>query len=680
MQFVSEWWLGLGLGIELGLASFLIACLTLLWRILSRTQPPAGGETAVAVEFLNESYWLDDPGETPLHALEWRRRLVPLVGREAEKRRLISWALETQIGGVHLLNGPGGAGKTRLAAEVAEILREKHGWAAGFANYRAEKPRLERKALVIVDYPEEHRSQVEAWLEDSSLRSKAQWLLVSRLDAERWNRTVSTRVDEATVLDPLADGDLYELFKATFEATPLRLAEDRGSPPPAESFDRWLHPADTAERAARRRALFVQAAAIVCAVDPSRVALVDFSVLDVVDALVVRELQRLESEGRGVGVGGEDLLPRLVALAGLTPSGLQAVHLEALERAGLSGFGEGGVQAWIAAANRRTSYWRQDRIAAAKPDLIAAALAVKVLQPYAAYVAEWLWSILTAREDLTGGLQTMARVFHDTTIDLGLGIGHGGFRLGEQLAAAVAGRPDRAAALESHCSDDTAIYGELVPLAIATWQELLGTRQEEPTRARRLNNLSTHLSAAGREAEALTAIEEAAGISRRLSESAPERFEPDLATSLNNLSNRLSAAGRDAEALTAIEEAVGIRRRLSESAPERFEPDFAMSLNNLSTCLSAAGRDAEALTAIEEAVRVYRRLAESAPERFEPYLAGSLYNLSLRLSAAGRDAAALTAIEEAESRLRPYAEAAPQGPHGQRYAVIRRRLDTLRLP
>ncbi|MEU5200940.1 SAV_2336 N-terminal domain-related protein, partial [Streptomyces scabiei] len=61
--------------------------------------------------------------------------------------------------------------------------------------------------------------------------------------------------------------------------------------------------------------------------------------------------------------------------------------------------------------------------------------------------------------------------------------------------------------------------------------------------------------------EALTAIEEAVGIRRRLAEDNPAAYEPELAASLSNLGNRLAEVGRRGEALTAIEEAVGIRRR-----------------------------------------------------------------------------------------------------------------------
>lgn len=46
--------------------------------------------------------------------------------------------------------------------------------------------------------------------------------------------------------------------------------------------------------------------------------------------------------------------------------------------------------------------------------------------------------------------------------------------------------------------------------------------QEVPVRARRLNNLSTHLSAAGRSVDALAAIEEAESLLRPNAEVAPQ--------------------------------------------------------------------------------------------------------------------------------------------------------------
>jgi hypothetical protein len=62
---------------------------------------------------------------------------------------------------------------------------------------------------------------------------------------------------------------------------------------------------------------------------------------------------------------------------------------------------------------------------------------------------------------------------------------------------------------------------------------------------------------------------------RQLAGARPDAFLPDLATSLNNLAIQLGGVGRREDALTAIEEAVSIRRRLHDKHPnvrgERLE-------------------------------------------------------------------------------------------------------------
>jgi hypothetical protein len=174
-----------------------------------------------------------------------------------------------------------------------------------------------------------------------------------------------------------------------------------------------------------------------------------------------------------------------------------------------------------------------------------------------------------------------------------------------------------------------------------------------------LSNLSVRLADAGREAEALEAIEESVAIWRPLAEANPAAHAADLGVALNNLSNRLTDAGREAEALEAIEESVAIWRPLAEANPAAHAPDLAKALNNLSNNLARAGREAEALEAIEESVEIRGPLAEANPAAHADELAKSLNNLSNRLTSAGREAEALEAIEESVAIWRPLAEANP---------------------
>jgi Transposase DDE domain len=54
--------------------------------------------------------------------LSWKSRLSSsLIGREQHKQDLLDWAAGGRDLRIRLLTGPGGAGKTRLAAEVADV-------------------------------------------------------------------------------------------------------------------------------------------------------------------------------------------------------------------------------------------------------------------------------------------------------------------------------------------------------------------------------------------------------------------------------------------------------------------------------------------------------------------------------------------------------------------------------
>ncbi|MFI6582822.1 tetratricopeptide repeat protein [Embleya sp. NPDC050493] len=187
----------------------------------------------------------------------------------------------------------------------------------------------------------------------------------------------------------------------------------------------------------------------------------------------------------------------------------------------------------------------------------------------------------------------------------------------------------------------------------------LATTTDPAHHARLHTTLANRYANAGLHQQALTTDQHAHDILRRLAKADPAAYEPDLAMSLNNLSIRLGEVGGRAEGLTAIEEAVAIRRRLAAANPAAYEPDLATSLNNLSIDYGAVGRRAEGLAATEEAVEIYRRLATANPATYEPDLGTSLSNLSVRLGEAGRRVEGLAATEEAVTIRRRLAAANP---------------------
>jgi len=223
------------------------------------------------------------------------------------------------------------------------------------------------------------------------------------------------------------------------------------------------------------------------------------------------------------------------------------------------------------------------------------------------------------------------------------------FRL--DLADALHTRSHRLGDLGRHQEALTAIEN-----VVGIYRELAGTSSKKQARqsadikrklASALNSQSMRLADAGRQEEALAAIEEAARIYRPLAEADPGAFQPDLADVLHTRSYRLADVGRHQEALAAIEEAAGIYRQLAGDRPGAFRPALGKSLNSQSMRLADAGRQEEALAAIEEAARIYRPLAEADPGAFQPDLADVLHTRSYRLADVGRHQEALAAIEEA---------------------------------
>jgi tetratricopeptide (TPR) repeat protein len=119
------------------------------------------------------------PSCSLLDDLRSTARRVPLIGREREIETALRWREEPVEGGqddrVMVIHGPGGAGKTRLAAEILQRAADE-GWTAGFlsGNLRTYPrwPTLVRPStptMIAVDYAEARYDDLRVLFDDLPL-------------------------------------------------------------------------------------------------------------------------------------------------------------------------------------------------------------------------------------------------------------------------------------------------------------------------------------------------------------------------------------------------------------------------------------------------------------------------------------------------------------------------------
>ncbi len=631
------------------------------WKKITKGEKPPA---ANVIQFRDAAEILqsETSAEPSLYKLlHWDTRYAAtLPGRAEELQKLRKWAFDRHGFLIGILSGPGGSGKSRLAAEFCNVLAE-HNWTSGFL--RGLPPEeapgwLGGSFCFVIDYAEEKGEllrnileRLRTWLNDGVERD-VRILLLARENSEQQLRDMLDDADfvhevSHIGLPPLRtlDGDAaLELAQQVVDAVGGKNEAFADDLPNLENrLHDWL-----ARDRQHGLPLFVIAATLHALMEPEQGF--GLSGADLLKALARREMRRARNISVDVGLG-QEALPRLLGLAVLA-GGLDGAAIKRLR--GQDGLGG---EALNEDALRRTPWWDRERncLALEAPDRPAAAFVAKALleQPHT-NLPEWLW--LALRDVADDFAERLQRLQGD--------IGEFDKQTKERVLQALERMlkndpqaPARArafyliAARQSHLT---------VPqLAVIISYILARHADNEAEKSGHLNNLSVHLSALGRREEALEPAREAVDIYRRLAQDNPRAFMPDLAMSLNNLANILSELGRREEALEPAQEAADIYRQLAEDNPQAFMPDLAGSLNNLAIRLSELGRREEALEPAQEAVDIYRRLAEDNPQAFMPDLAMSLNNLANHLSELGRREEALEPARKAVEIRRRLAEDNP---------------------
>ncbi|MEO0361629.1 MAG: tetratricopeptide repeat protein, partial [Pseudomonadota bacterium] len=599
-------------------------------------------------------------------ALTWKRRLTGFTGRDAERDATLAWARgggDAEAGfeiSARLIAGPGGSGKTRLAAEAIERLRAE-GWTAGFLETGARSGRAidgsgRAGLLLVIDYPEERPEEVTddlfAGLVDHDRAPiPIRILLLSRRGFDAWSKYAEDLGhrfgrQELAVPGPL-DPEAAE--RVVRDAAEGLAALTGGAPPPLDGAAAWL-----AHAPLHRLPLFAAAAGLHAATAPG--AAFELGGAALMKDLAKRERNRARKISERAGLG-QKTLERLLALATLSAEGLDQGTIAALH--GLEIAPEVSAQI-LEDRVKATPWWRRaaagvpGRLARLEPDRPAAAFAALALElggDPPSPLADWLGPPAEASGAEFGPV--LSRLAYD----MSMLPGPESAALEAAALAMLRARPERAALFTELSFREATSFS--AGFAAEVTKLLLDAEEAPERRAMLLSNLGGYLSSHGRREEALAAAEEAVETYRPLAAARPDAFAPALAISLSSLGIRLSALGRREEALAAEEEAVAIRRPLATARPDAFAPELAASLSNLGIRLSELGRREEALAAAEEAVETYRPLAAARPDAFAPELARSVSNLGFRLSDLGRREEALAATKEAVETYRPLAAARP---------------------
>jgi len=654
----------------------------------------------------------DDPDRlSPAQLLNAKRQAVTYIPEALGYLwdDLDQWRRDEVAFSVRLFTGPGGRGKTRLFIEWARVLRERHGWQAGFLGERVSDDDLRRAlsdprpTLLVIDYAEA-RADLEAVLRVAheakreaplfialAARNLGDWWEGLKEDLEALETVLASNSPTELAEIPI-DGALRErVFRRALDDFAIRLGRSAPERTPDLSGERF------------GRALYLQMAALATLEGISTDAGADA----LLRAIVKHEQRfweqriddpaRVDHTRRKVFRNAAARLIGAITLRGGVETTAQAMALS--DR--VEGPGSDSVEREAFVAFLATLYPRigatdgQGLVAPLEPDLLGEQLVADVLRdPKGSLDAytflqrtledaasqEWQQAfIVLGRLSIRGVDKTehwMAfllalnlGVAKEPALNAALAIATESESL--PLADMLASRMERTN--DVHFADVciTRIPEatlSLLRLSIWSYRTFLRHLEDlEPAyriralRARLLNLLGIRLSELGLREEALAVTRQSVDLYRDLSTGESTSFLPLLASSLNNLGLRHRELGDYESALLSAKQSLRVRQILARSDPDTIRRGLASSQNNLAVIFGLAGHPIESLNAAKTAIAQYRILASKQNQAVLPSLAMALNQIAVAQLPKGEIQEALDNSSESVETYRTLYDAQPDG-------------------
>lgn len=624
--------------------------------------------------------------EQPARLLDARYALVDFTGRRGELTRLAAWRDEADRVSALLVHGPGGQGKSRLAAQFARLSRAA-GWSVLQARHASDavpfpvQPGTEPApgapgVLMVADYAERWPTEdlIELLLDAVRQGGRIRVLLVARPRGTWWQHLVKRLGDfDIPVLDlPLpglsddADatpGALFRTARDRFAAT-LGVADVEAVAPPDGLADDPEY----------RQVLAVHMAALAAVDAHRRGKPVPEGAAAVSAYLLSRERAHWETLHRN----GRVRIPpaafgQAVYTAAMTGALGYSEAVRALDRIGV-GTTEHADQVLKDHALSYPSPGGATVLEPLYPDRLAEDfLALSVAGHGTEGFEPDPWSLDAPGRLLEGAPLSCERRAMATLVAAAarwphvresqleallsrqprLGVAAGGATL---AALSEMDGIDLAVleAVEAYLPSDR--HADLDPGAAALAQRLIGHRlgrtPDPAEQARLLNDLAQRQYHAGLNEEALRSGQRAVAVSQGTAIGPGAVREPSFAIVMSDVGVYLAKQNEPAEALAATAQAVHLLRGLAQAHPGHYDDSLALALCNHAADLAAAGQWRSALVSAREAVETARRTTSELtgdPSRTTHWatLAAALANLAICLSKEGSRIAACAAAEEA---------------------------------